>query len=125
MDKVSRTASCIELFLFRNLLNGERVMMDLSGTTDLMRNVIQGSDLMRNIMQTTQNYNAKVLEFASANCNANVDYLTRLARIKSPSEFIELTTSHMRVQADAMTWQARELTEMTQQLLPTAGHASS
>ena len=28
-------------------------------------------------------------------------------------------------EARNMTWQARELTEMTQQLLPTAGHASS
>ena len=103
----------------------ERVMTNLSGTPDLMRNITQTTDVMRNVMQTTQDYNAKVLEFASANCNATVDYLTKLASVKSPSEFIDLTTSHVRVQTDALTWQARELTEMTQKLVFRVGKASS
>ncbi len=90
-------------------------MTDMSATTDLTKNV----------MQTTQEYNSKVMEFATANCNATVAYLTKLASVKAPSEFIELTTRHVREQSEALTRQARELTEMTQKLLPKAGQGSS
>ena len=100
-------------------------MTDLSGATDLKRNVTQATDLMRNVMQTTQDYNTKVLEFASANCNATVAYLTKLASVKASSDFIDLTTRHVREQSEALTRQARELTEMTQKLLPKAGQGSS
>jgi hypothetical protein len=71
-------------------------------------------------MQATQTYNVKVMEFATANCNATVAYLTKLAAAKSPSDFIEVTTRHVREQTDVLTQQARELTEMTQKLLPKA-----
>jgi hypothetical protein len=93
----------------------ECVMTDMSNATDLMSNV----------MQATQAYNTKVMEFATANCSATVAYLTKLATVKSPSEFIEVTTRHVREQTDALTRQARELTEMTQKLLPKSGQGSS
>ena len=83
------------------------------------------SDLMANVMQTTQNYNAKVLEFATANCNATLAYLSKLTTVKSPSDFIDVTTRHIREQTETLTRQARELTEMTQKLLPKAGPGSS
>ena len=51
-----------------------------------------GIDLIRNAMLTTQDYNAKVLEFATANCNATIEYLSKLSGTKTPSELIELTT---------------------------------
>jgi hypothetical protein len=78
------------------------------------------TDLMRNVMQSTQDYNAKVLEFASTNCNATLEYLSKLAGAKTPSEFVELTTRHVREQSDTLTRQARELMEMTQKILPKA-----
>ena len=90
-------------------------MTDMSATTDLIKNV----------MQTTQEYNAKVMEYAAANCNATLAYLSKLASVKAPSDFIELTTRHVREQSEALTRQARELTEMTQKLLPKAGQGSS
>jgi hypothetical protein len=96
----------------------ESVMTDLSGTADLMRNFNQTADLMRNVMQGTQEYNSKVLEFASANCNATLAYFSKLASTKTPSELIEVTTRHVREQTEALTGQARQLTEMTQKLLP-------
>jgi hypothetical protein len=94
----------------------ERVMTDLS--TDVMKNVTQTTDLMKNVMQMTQDYNAKVLEFASTNGNATLAYFSKLGTVKSPSDFIEVTTRHVREQTDALTRQAKELTEMTQKLLP-------
>jgi hypothetical protein len=103
----------------------ECVMTDLSTATDLMGNVTQTTDLMRNVMQTTQDYNAKVMEFASANCNATVAYFSKLASVKAPSDFIELTTRHLREQTDVLRRQARELTEVTQKLMPRAGQPSS
>jgi hypothetical protein len=86
----------------------ECVMTDMNGATDMMRNV----------MQTTQDYNAKVSEFALANCNATVAYFSKLAATKTPSDLIELTTRHVREQTETMTRQARELTEIAQKVLP-------
>ena len=96
----------------------ECVMTEMTGATDLTRNAMQATDLMRNAMQATQNYNAKIVEFASANCNATLTYFSKLATIKTPSEFIDFTTRHAREQTDILTRQARELTEMTQKLFP-------
>ena len=86
-------------------------MTDTSGPTDLIKNV----------MKTTQDYNAKVFEFAAANSKATLDYLSKLASTKSPSEIAELSTRHVREQSETLIRQARELTEITQKLLPKAG----
>src|SRR5690349_4343543 len=94
----------------------ERVMTDMP--TDMMKNVTQTTDLMRNVMQATQDYNAKVLEFASANGDAALAYFSKLAATKTPSDLIELTTRHVREQTETMTRQARELTEIAQKVLP-------
>jgi hypothetical protein len=82
--------------------------------TDMMNNIAQTTDLMKNVMQATQDYNTKVLEFASANGSATLAYLSKLAATRTPSELIELTTRHMREQTEVLTRQARELTGMTQ-----------
>jgi len=89
--------------------------------TSEARDPTRATDLMGNVMQMTQDYNAKVMEFAAANCNATIAYLSKLASTKTPSEFVELTTRHVREQTEALTRQTRELTEMTQKLLPKAG----
>jgi hypothetical protein len=78
------------------------------------------SDLIRNALQATQEYNAKVMEFALANCNATFTYLSKLSGTKAPSDFIEITTRHVREQSDMLTRQAKELSEMAQKLLPRA-----
>jgi hypothetical protein len=93
-------------------------MTDMSRTADLIRNVTQTADLIRNITQKTQEYNTRVLEFAAANSNATLEYLSKLASTKSPSEIIELTTRYVHEQSEVLARQARELTEMTQKLLP-------
>jgi hypothetical protein len=71
-------------------------MANMGGIPDLMGNVTQTTDLMKNVMQATQTYNVKVMDFATANCNATVAFLTKLASVKSPSEFMEVTTRHVR-----------------------------
>ena len=86
-----------------------------------MTDMSPATDLIRNVIQTTQDCNAKVMEFAAANCNATLEYLSKLASTKTPSEFIELTTRHVREQTEALTRQARELREMTEKFLSKAG----
>jgi len=78
------------------------------------------TDLIRNALQATQEYNAKVMEFALANCNATFEYLSKLSGTKAPSDFIELTTRHVREQSDMLTRQAKELSEIAQKFLPKA-----
>ena len=78
-------------------------------------------DLIKNALQATQDYNAKVLQFSIANCNATCDYFRKLSGVRAPSEFIELTTNHAREQSDVLGVQAKELGEFAQKVLPRVG----
>ncbi len=64
----------------------------------------------------TADYNRKVMEIARTNANAASNYAYELMGVKSPSEFIELSTAHARKQFEAMTAQTKELTELAQKL---------
>src|ERR1019366_7085472 len=46
--------------------------------------------------QGLKDSNAKVIEFARANSNAAFDYASKLLGVKSPSEFIEVSTEQAR-----------------------------
>lgn len=45
---------------------------------------------------TAEDYRAKAFELMSANVNATLEYARLLASVKSPAEFVELTTNHAR-----------------------------
>jgi phasin len=64
----------------------------------------------------TADYNRKVVEIASTNARAAFDYAHELLGVKSPSEFIELSTAHARKQFEAMTAQTKDLTELAQKV---------
>ena len=61
-------------------------------------------------------YNFKVIDFARTNANAAFDYAHQLLALKSPSEFVELSTAHARKQFEAMAAQTKELTELAQKV---------
>jgi phasin len=61
-------------------------------------------------------YGLKMIEAARANANAQFDYASRLLGVKSLSEMVELSTSHMRSQFEALTAQSRELTTLAQKV---------
>ena len=44
--------------------------------------------------EATDEYRTKALELINANMNATLKYAWRLARVKSPAEFVELSTKH-------------------------------
>lgn len=61
-------------------------------------------------------YSAKLMEFLKANTTANLDFAQELLGIKSPSEAMELWTSHARRSFEALSAQAKELAELTQKV---------
>src|SRR6201989_1490994 len=61
-------------------------------------------------------YSAKLMEIMKANTTANLDFAQELIGVKSPSEAIELWTSHARKQFETFTAQARQLAELSQKV---------
>jgi len=61
-------------------------------------------------------YTTKLMEFMKANTTANLDFAQQLLSIKSPTEAMELWTSHTRKQAQTLSAQAKELGELTQKI---------
>ncbi len=61
-------------------------------------------------------YSLKVIDAARANSNATFDLLGELLTAKSYAEVVELSTAFMRKQFDAVTAQAKELTEEAQKV---------
>lgn len=59
-------------------------------------------------------YSAKMIEFMKANTSASLDFAQELFGIKSPTEAMELWTSHLRKQYETLTAQAKELAELGQ-----------
>jgi hypothetical protein len=52
--------------------------------------------------------NAKMIEFARANSNAAFDYASKLLGVKSPSEFLEVSTEHARKRFEVLSEQTKE-----------------
>jgi len=65
-------------------------------------------------LKGAQEYNNKVLDFVHANTNAAFDFAQKLSGIKSPSEFLELSTEHARKQFETLTAQSKELAALAQ-----------
>src|SRR5215470_19483890 len=61
-------------------------------------------------------YSAKLMEFMKANTTANLDFAQELLGAKSPSEALELWTSHTRKQFETASAQAKELVELVQRV---------
>jgi phasin len=61
-------------------------------------------------------YSAKVMEFMKANTTATLDFAQELLGLKSPSEALELYTSHTRKQFETFGAQAKELAEIIQKV---------
>jgi phasin len=80
----------------------------------------EATALIRNSYSTAvkgaQDYNAKVIEFANANTEATFAFAQKLSGVKSPSDFIELSTDHSRKQIDTLTQQTKELAALAQKV---------
>jgi hypothetical protein len=65
-------------------------------------------------LEAAQHYNAKLFEFARVNSEAAFDYAQELSGVRSPSEFVEITTRRSREQLAVLTEQAKELVKIAQ-----------
>jgi phasin len=69
----------------------------------------EASNLVQNAYSTAAqgatDFNAKLIEFALANSNAAFDHASQLLGVKSPSEFLEVSTSHGRKQLEVLSEQ--------------------
>jgi hypothetical protein len=57
-----------------------------------------------------------VIEFANANTEAAFAFAQKLLHVKSPSDFIELSTDHSRRQFETLTEQTKELAALAQEV---------
>jgi phasin len=57
-------------------------------------------------------FNLKTLDALRANINASFDYMQQLMGVKTVSEAVELSASHVRKQFDAFTAQGKELSTL-------------
>ncbi len=80
----------------------------------------EATDLLKDTYTTAAkgvtDYNLKVIEIARTNINTAFDYAHELLGVKSPSEFVEMSTAHARKQFETMTAQTKELTELAQKV---------
>jgi phasin len=80
----------------------------------------EATNFLKNTCSTTfkgtQDYSAKILEFANANINAAVEQTTKLASVKSPVEFFALSNDYARQQFEILSRQVQELAAITQSM---------
>jgi phasin len=69
-----------------------------------------------NASKGASTYSAKLVEFMKANTTSSLDFAQELFGVKSPSEALELWTSHARKQYETFSAQAKELAELGQKV---------
>jgi phasin len=79
----------------------------------------EAADLLENtyavMAKGLTEYNLKLIEIARTNARAAFDHAHELLGVKSPSEFIELSTAQMRKQFDIASAQNKELCALAQE----------
>ena len=80
----------------------------------------EAAELIKNCYSTAlqgmQDYNSKVMEFAQANTKSYVEFVQKLAGVKSPLEFIEISNEHARSRLTTLAEQAQQLAALAQQV---------
>ena len=88
----------------------EKMNAATAETTDLIKNSYSMA------VKGAQDYNTKFIEFAQTNSKAAFDFVQKLSGVKSPSDFIELSTEHSRKQFETLTEQTKELAALAQKV---------
>ena len=61
-------------------------------------------------------FNLRLLEMVRDNTNSAFDFARRLIAVTSPSEFLELSVAHMRLQVESFTEQTQQLAALAQKM---------
>ena len=80
----------------------------------------EAAEVMTNFCSTAlkglQDYNSKLAEFTQTNTKSAFEFVQSLAGVKSPSEFVQVSTEHAKHQLETMAEQTKQLAELTQQV---------
>src|SRR5579871_3622629 len=88
---------------------GENVAAQIANAANMYGGAFGGS------FKAVQDYQTKLLHFFQVNAEANVQLAQKLMTVRSPSDFIETVSSHMRERAAAIGEQAKELGALGQE----------
>ena len=69
-----------------------------------------------NAFRGMQEYSGKLAEFAQDNTKAQLEFMQKLAGLRSPTEFFEVSTKHMQQQLERLTEQGKLLTALAQRV---------
>jgi Uncharacterized conserved protein len=87
----------------------------MSAATAEASNVIQKA--CSTATQGAMDFSAKAIEFAHANSKTASENASELLGVKSPSEFIKLSTEQARKQFEVLSEQTKELTALSQKVM--------
>jgi phasin len=73
-------------------------------------------DCCSKAVKGAQDYHNRVIEFTQSNANRSFELAQKLLSVKSPSEFLEVASDHMRQQWEALAHEATQLTELSQKI---------
>lgn len=80
----------------------------------------QNSEMLETVYTTAtkgvSDYGLKMIEIARANTTSMFDFAEAMFAVKSPSEFVELSTKHARTQFETMSGQGKELAGLAQKV---------
>jgi len=76
----------------------------------------ESADTVAELTKVAGEYRVKAFELMTANINATLEYAQSLVNVKTPTEFVELSTSHARKQSELILKQTAELVSIAQRL---------
>lgn len=88
----------------------EKVSAATAEATNMIKNSVSTA------VKGAQDYNNKIIEFTQTNTKAALDFVQKLSGVKSPSDFVELSTDHSREQFETLTEQTKELAALAQKV---------
>src|SRR5215212_7713395 len=88
----------------------EKIGKATSETAEVMTNCCSTA------LKGMQEYNSKLIEFTQVNAKSHIEFLQKLVVVKSPTEFLELSSSHNRSQLERLADQGKQLAELTKQV---------
>ena len=88
---------------------GESVAAQFANAANLYGGAFAGS------FKAAQDYQTKLVQFFQSNAEANMQLAQKLMQMRSPADFIETVSSHMRERAVAIGDQVKELATLGQE----------
>jgi phasin len=86
----------------------------MKATTDEMTGMVEATYAAA--AKGTMDYGLQVIEMTRVNANAAFDFIGKFVAVKSPSEAIELSTAHARLQFDTVSAQNNEILVLAQKI---------